>query len=261
MILNKNFLNDVINIGKFAGNEILKIYTKKNLNISYKNDSSPLTFADLISNKVILSNLKKLTPKIRIISEESVDSFIPGKYEDFYWCIDPLDGTKEFINKNGEFTVNIALIHKKRPVLGVIHIPTKNISYAALKSFGAFRIDHKGSFTKIHSCSGHSKSLRIVTSRSHLESDTMNFISINDGNILKAGSSLKFTLLAEGSADLYPRFSPTMIWDTAAGDIILEEAGGIIYDLNKKKLKYDPEYLKNPKFIARCKNLRFKNIL
>lgn len=252
-----------------AGREILRIYEEE-FSIDKKSDNSPLTLADINSHRIISEGLS-LTG-IPLLSEEGKD--IPyeiRKRWDFFWLVDPLDGTKEFIKRNGEFTVNIALIKGSRPVLGVIHAPVMRLLYYAIKDKGAYRAltDEDANIEKIISGSQklplYSKEIasyiRIVASRSHLSSETEAYINklkgkFKDLSFLSAGSSLKFCLIADGRADIYPRFAPTMEWDTAAGQAIVEEAGGRVLEAETgQPLVYNKKDLKNPYFIAISDNL------
>lgn len=241
----------LIEISIEAGEAILKFY-KDEIKVETKEDDSPLTKADLASHHVIVDALKKLTPETPIISEESgLPEYEERKEWKKYWLVDPLDGTKEFIKKNGEFTVNIALIENNKPVIGVVHIPAKKITYVGQKSVGSYKIDSDGQKTEVISTiPGKNKKVSIVTSRSHGSSDTedrvekMGFIV---GKSVPAGSSLKFCLVAEGTADIYPRFGPTMEWDTAAGDAVFRYSGndGERYS----PLEYNKPSMKNGEFV------------
>ena len=262
MFITLNFivmLRNVIEILLEAGEAVISIY-KQPFSVKYKGDNTPITEADEISHRIITEGLKKLTPEIPIISEEGKD--IPyeerKRYESF-WLVDPLDGTKEFIEKRDEFTLNVALITKEKPVLGVVYAPAKNTIYFAEKGKGAFRGEVVAGeifdSIKLPLKFGFEQPLKVVASRSHMDRRTEDFIKRLSSNlpieIKTAGSSLKFCLVAEGNADVYPRFSPTMEWDTAAGHAVLEEAGGLVYSLNTfKGLKYNKMNLKNNSFIA-----------
>lgn len=247
-----------------AGIEIMKIY-KSDFDVQYKSDNSPLTQADRAADKIICENLKKLYPDIKIISEEGEEiEYKERKNLQYYWCVDPLDGTKEFIQKNGEFTVNIALIYKDTPVLGVVYAPVIGELYYAKKGSGAF-LDNINEFYQIKSTiklpinnianNNIKNKLNIIVSKSHPSPETQNFIDELSKNnkifTISKGSSLKFCILASGGADIYPRFSPTMEWDSAAGDAIVREVGKITYQYaTGKPLVYNKENLLNPWFIA-----------
>jgi len=251
-------IENIIDIAKEAGGGIMEVY-EGDFEVEKKADNSPLTLADKKSNAIIISRLKALHPDIPFISEENklVDYAIRKEWE-YFWLIDPLDGTKEFIKRNGEFTVNIALVHLNKPVLGVIYIPDSAATYYAIKSKGSYKISDEASpkliKTKERSEDG---DLIVIGSRSHANERLQDFIAqqrkaYENVELISAGSSLKFCLVAEGRADIYPRFGPTMEWDTAAGDIIVEEAGGQVLT-NDKPLQYNKESLLNPWFIVQNK--------
>ena len=249
------FLNQVKSIATAAGRAILDIYQQDDVGIQTKSDQSPLTQADLASHNVIIKALKLLTPDISILSEEGHKL---NSEMDTFWCVDPLDGTKEFIKKNGEFTVNIALIYHHQPVLGVIHVPVTNETFMALQGEGAFKTQNNQTqrLTK-QTRENHAPPIFTV-SRSHLNEKTKAFINLHQAKTVTAGSSLKLTLLAEGKADAYPRFGPTSLWDMAAGHVILKETGGEIFTLDQQPLVYNITKILNPDLIAvRDKNLKF----
>jgi len=215
---------NIIAIAKKAGDEILKFYDEP-IEVEHKSDDSPLTKADLAAHHVIVDGLKRETPGVPIISEEGGIAEYPERKEwNRYWLGDPLDGTKEFIKKNGEFTVNIALIENRIPVFGVVHIPAIGVTYVGDQSKGSVKIDENGVRKKILSeVPDLSKPVRVVCSRSHGSSDMEKVLAekgVEIGEKVPAGSSLKFCLLAEGKADVYPRLGPTMEWDTGAGDAV-----------------------------------------
>ena len=258
-------IETAINAAIEAGKAILKIYGKAALEVELKEDQSPLTLADKDSHAVIKDMLKKTG--YPVLSEEGV----PVPYEErkqweYYWLVDPLDGTKEFIKRNGDFTVNIALIHKNRPSLGVVYVPvTKELYYASDK--GSWKavfdplIDRLREPLALSNRSFHKGgSIKIVASKSHLNEDTANFIRTLEKQfvrieILSRGSSLKFCMMAEGLADIYPRFGPTMEWDTAAGHAIAMHAGlEVLQAENGRELTYNKENLLNPCFIVKLKN-------
>ena len=253
--LDQTLLDHVKIIAEEAGQAILQIYHQDDFELQTKSDHSPLTQADLASHDIITKALKKLTPEIPILSEEG------DKLEadvDTFWCVDPLDGTKEFIKKNDEFTVNIALVEKRQPVLGVIHVPVMNETFMALQGEGAFKLldNQTQRLTKL-SDENHLP-LIFAVSRSHLNEKTKAFINRHQATTIPAGSSLKLTLLAEGKADAYPRFGPTSLWDMAAGHAILKETGGEIYTLDQQPLVYNINQILNPDLIAvRDKNMKF----
>ena len=251
-MLEKIELGRIEIIAKKAGEAIMEIY-QKDFTVEYKDDKSPLTQADLKANEIICNALKELYPNIPIMSEENkqVEYEVRKEWE-YYWCIDPIDGTKEFIKKNDEFTVNIALIYEKKPVLGVVYAPVIDEMYKAKKGFGAFKNNHRLPLQLNDSLK---EKLVVVASKSHLSKETQDFINKLDTNYIEQiskGSSLKFCMIATGEADIYPRLAPTMEWDTAAADAIVREAGKMTYEFyNKKSLVYNKEDLLNPWFVVR----------
>jgi len=255
--MQKNLLAKVIKISKEAGQKILEVYNDYNsfTQIDMKANNSPLTLADKVSNELISKRLHEISPEIPILSEEGKEMPYEerSKWSSF-WLVDPLDGTKEFIKRNGEFTVNIALVQFDRPVLGVVHIPVKDTIFFSEKGRGSFvtRIDTPSRSIYATPLNMTKRGLRIVCSRSHMSPEVEEYIKRFDSpQIVSMGSSLKFMLIAEGEADIYPRLSPTMEWDTAAAQIILEEAGGsVINQETQKPLQYNKRSLLNPHFIA-----------
>ena len=245
--LNQTLLDHVKIIAEEAGQAILDIYQQADIKVQMKSDQSPLTKADLASHFIITKALNKLTPMIPILSEEG--GRLEGDLETF-WCVDPLDGTKEFIKRNGEFTVNIALIKHHQPVLGVINIPVSNETYMAMQGEGAKKIKDQ----KVYILPKQQYEIRqspiFTVSRSHLNQQTQDFIEQHQAETIAAGSSLKLTMLADGLADAYPRFGPTSLWDMAAGHVILRETGGEIYTLNQQPLVYNVIKILNPDLIA-----------
>lgn len=238
-------LNDVIEVIKKASCEIMKIYETQEPNIRYKEDSSPVTQADMTSNKIILAGLSKISD-IPVISEETNVPYEVRKEWKRFFLVDPLDGTKDFIAKDNQFTVNIALIEGNKPVLGVISIPAENTVYWAEKGKGAYK-DGK----KIN-CNNERKVLIGSDSNFHSTEATLNFYKEhNISEIKRYGSALKFCKIAEGEIDVYARLNGTMEWDTAAGQIILNEAGGKITDLETgKEIVYNRENQRNNFFVA-----------
>ena len=257
-MLSKENLLEIVNISVDAGKVILNYYNE-NVDVIYKDDESPLTKADLASHKIITDSIKKITPDIPILSEEEfIDWKIRKKWKK-YWLIDPLDGTKEFIKKNDEFTVNIALIENNRPILGVIYTPALNELFYSIKNFGSYKILTKKKLNTLKEAKRisinkkKSNKIKIVGSRSHSNPILDKWVNknFNKFDILQKGSSLKFCLIAEGSADIYPRFGPTSEWDIAAGHIILEEAGGKLKSIDNKEILYnEKENILNPEFFA-----------
>ncbi len=245
---------DIVDIAREAGDAIMEIY-KRDFTIEYKDDKSPLTEADIKSNEIICTALATLYPDIPILSEENKAApYTDRKDWDYFWLIDPIDGTKEFIKKTGEFTVNIALIYKDTPVLGVVYAPVLEDMYYAKKDEGAFKNDQR---LPLKSNDHPDKTLKVVASVSHLSEETQAFIdnltSITEHvEQVSKGSSLKLCLVAEGEADLYPRLGPTMEWDTgAAHAVVLESGKQVVQYENDKPLVYNKENLLNPWFVVR----------
>ena len=257
--MNENFINnhlkeEVIKIILEANEAIMKIYLNSEYNIQIKEDNTPVTEADLLAHKIITKGLKKLTPEIKIVSEEDKNSlaFDLKDNKNLYWLLDPLDGTKEFIKRTGEFTCNIALIKNSRPFYGFVSIPTSGHVFHGGKNLGSYKRLNKFKEYAIK-CSIPQNPLRVIMSKSHVNKDTLNYI--NELKIeyetVQAGSSLKFIKIAEGEADLYPRLGLTSEWDTAAAHSILEGAGGAVLQLNGDPVIYNKEDILNPFFIAK----------
>ena len=251
-MLKKIAMEDIQNIALEAGRAIMKIY-QKDFSIEYKDDKSPLTEADLKSNEIICTKLQELYPYIPIMSEENKQvEYGERKKWEYYWCIDPIDGTKEFIKKNDEFTVNIALIHKNAPVLGVVYAPAINEMYRAKQGDGAYL---NGQKLPLKTNDNPSEKLYVVASKSHLSQETQEFIDaldIKEIEQVSRGSSLKLCMVALGEADIYPRLAPTMEWDTAAADAIVREAGKMTYRFhNNQPVVYNKENLLNPWFVVK----------
>ena len=251
----QSLIDPLCKIAIDAGNAILEVYNaSEGVQIEKKSDDSPLTQADRASNSVICDGLQKLHVQFPIVSEENkMVPFETRKTYEHYWLIDPMDGTKEFIKRNGEFTVNIALVKNNSVVLGVVYVPVSGCLYWAIKGIGAFKIVNKQQLKlKVADFTFSDDGLKVICSRSHLNEETRKFIEqLNDPVLISKGSSLKFLELAEGKAHLYPRVAPTMEWDTAAAQIILEEAGGKVLQYNTDKpVIYNKEDLLNPHFIA-----------
>lgn len=254
-------IRDIIEIAQDAGKIILSIYNQTETKHILKEDKSPLTEADIKSNAHIVKELKKITPKIPIVSEEEIN--IPfqkrSKWSE-YWLVDPLDGTKEFISRNGEFTVNIALIEECKPVFGVIDIPVMEKTFWGAKGFGSYEINKNKNEKKITTAKMSNGKIRILTSRSHGGKDMDIIKKISGHELIVAGSSLKFCLVANGKADAYLRLGPTCEWDIAAGEAIVENAGGILSDLSNKPIVYNKENKLNPYFFV-ASNQKIKGII
>ena len=249
-------LDELIKIIHLAGIEIIKIYKKK-VTKKYKSDNTPVTNADIRANDIICKGLKLHFPEISIVSEEQVKK---GKAAKKFWLVDPLDGTKEFLKGNGEFTVNIGLIENKKPVFGIIYMPTKNKLYFTKDKKSYFsKLSKKGQLTNMRKIKVKKRNKNIVIlSRSHSlakseieKAKKMIFRRFNANKIIRSGSSIKLCYIAHGLANVYPRFGTTMEWDTAAGDAILRFAGGRIRTLDHKILRYGKRNFKNASFIAR----------
>lgn len=235
-----------------ASEAILKVYNSNDFDVEKKEDNSPLTKADKKAHEAIVAHLEKTN--ICVLSEEGRNiPYNERKEWEYFWMIDPLDGTKEFIRRNGEFTINIALIKGNKPILGVIYVPVLGKMYWAIKKEKAY-LEFEGNVSKITSnkITLKDKGLKVVASQSHLNEETSNFLnSLESPEIITMGSSLKFMLIAEGKADVYPRFALTMEWDTAAAQIIVEESGANVFKKNKKNsLIYNKENLLNPHFLV-----------
>ncbi|MDX9815223.1 MAG: 3'(2'),5'-bisphosphate nucleotidase CysQ [Sulfurimonadaceae bacterium] len=251
MQFNEIDIEDLKNIALKAGEIIMEIY-KKDFSIDFKDDKSPLTEADLKSNEFICNELNKLYPNIPIMSEENKQiPYEERKDWEYYFCVDPIDGTKEFIKKNGEFTINIALIKNNIPYLGVVYAPALNELYWA---------DGKNSYKNNEKLplfinKNPKEKISVVASKSHLSAETQDFIDKLDSKKIEQiskGSSLKLCMVAEGVADIYPRLAPTMEWDTTAADAIVRCSGKMTYQYeNNKPMVYNKENLLNPWFVVR----------
>jgi 3'(2'), 5'-bisphosphate nucleotidase len=235
-----------------AGEAIMRVYGGASVAVQRKEDDSPLTLADLESQRVILEGLAALTPDVPVLSEESAQApWSERRGWDELWVVDPLDGTREFVKRNGEFTVNIALVDKHEPVLGVVAAPALGLLYWGASGVGAFS-QHRGAAPLQISVSAPQHPVRVVGSRSHASPETAGYLARLGAHVMTGmGSSLKFCLIAEGRADLYPRFGPTSEWDTAAGQAVLEAAGGHVTRLDGHRLRYNcRESLINGDFLA-----------
>ncbi len=248
----KSLVDPIVALAEDAGRAILEVYST-DFAVQTKDDESPLTQADLASHRWIDAGLRSLTPDLPIISEESgLPDFEERSQWQRYWIVDPLDGTREFVNRNGEFTVNIALIEDGRPVLGVVHVPVMNRTYVGCKGIGAQRRDADGSPYAIRVVETCASPARIVGSRSHRGASLDAYLTnVGDHNMVPMGSSLKFCVVAEGDADLYPRLGPTSEWDTAAAQAVVEQAGGSVVTLDGKPMKYNTKAdILNPHFFV-----------
>jgi 3'(2'), 5'-bisphosphate nucleotidase len=238
-----------------AGEAILAHYAEQRTRLAEKADGSPLTAADLAAHRIIEDGLHRHYPHLPVISEESADKNLAAGQTDF-WLVDPLDGTREFLNGNGEFTVNIALIENGQPLLGVVHAPALGRTWLGQRGTGAWRMSAHAASTLTEDIepirvATQADAVRVVASRSHADARTMELLaSIPQYKLVSAGSSLKFCMVAEGSADLYPRLGTTMEWDTAAAQCVLEAAGGKVIDMDGKPLHYRKADWRNPHFLA-----------
>lgn len=246
------YLEGVRALAAEAGRRILDVYERE-FTITHKGDRSPLTEADHAAHEAIAAGLLRQTPDIPLLSEESAAvDYTKRSCWVRYWLVDPLDGTKEFINRNGEFTVNIALIESGRPVLGVVYVPVLGLSYYACRAHGAFK--QKGNEPprrlQARRYEGRGRPV-VVASRSHPAPRLADFLkAIGEHDLVSMGSAMKFCLVAEGAADVYPRLGPTMEWDTAAAQCVVEEAGGRVTDWQGQPLVYNKPDLHNPPFIV-----------
>jgi 3'(2'), 5'-bisphosphate nucleotidase len=238
---------DVCELARQAGEKIMHFY-KGDAAVTWKKDASPLTAADTASHDFLVKSLRSLVPEAAIISEESheaVDGLLDAA--GWSWLVDPLDGTKEFLKGTGEFTVNVALIEAGQPILGVVHAPALGLTYWGRRNSGAWRKARDQAPTPISTRQADSPSLSVVASKDHAGPLVRTMLSrLSTPQLQSMGSSLKFCLVAEGKADLYLRDLPTMEWDTAAAQCIVEAAGGGVYTLNRKPLGYGKVGLKNP---------------
>jgi 3'(2'), 5'-bisphosphate nucleotidase len=259
MNIDKDLLHEIAALSVLAGKTIMNVYASADFDVSYKEGDSPLTRADTEANDIIVAGLKRLTPEVPILSEECKEApFNERKQWDEFWLVDPLDGTKEFIKKSGEFTVNIALIKNNSPVMGVVHMPTTGTTYSALVGLGAFKETDGNAPKAIHVAGYTEGTLKVVASVSHrnpeleLFLNSLNKAQENNGGVeaLSMGSSLKLCLVAEGAAHLYPRIGLTMEWDTGAAHCVVIAAGGRVTDLKGDDLQYNKENLLNPFFMV-----------
>jgi 3'(2'), 5'-bisphosphate nucleotidase len=239
-------------IARRAGDAILHVYGQ-DFAVAEKSDQSPLTAADIASNRIIVQGLGEIDAGVPVLSEEGADiPYATRRLWPEYWLIDPLDGTREFVKRNGEFTVNIAHIRHGEPVLGVVHVPVSGVSYVGQQGRGAWRVEGDNAPRPIHVREHLQQPVRVAGSRSHAGDSLRRFLErLGDHEIVSMGSSLKLCLVAEGSADVYPRLGPTSEWDTAAAQAVVEAAGGLVTDTRLEPLRYNTkESLLNPHFLA-----------
>ncbi len=245
-------LQQVIVIARQAGAAIMTVYAQV-FDVQHKHDNSPLTQADLAAHDIIEAGLGQLVPELPVLSEESaVIPYATRRQWDKYWLVDPLDGTREFIKRNGEFTVNIALIENHRPVMGVVYAPALDLLFYATEGQGAYKQTGYNTPQPIKSRVYDAAQVTVAGSRSHAGEELIRFLDrMGPHTLLSIGSSLKICLVAEGSADVYPRLGPTSEWDTAAAQCVLHEAGGRLIDIDGDSFRYNhKESLLNPYFFA-----------
>jgi 3'(2'), 5'-bisphosphate nucleotidase len=247
-------LPDVRRIAQEAAEVILQIYATADFRVDFKADDSPLTQADLAAHRLIVSRLQALTPDVPILSEESQGiTYQARQHWSRFWLVDPLDGTREFVQRNGEFTVNIALVQQHRPVLGVVHVPVQHLTYWAAEHLGAFKTEQEHTVT-LQANRTLASPMKVVASRSHAGAETQAFLDNLRHDyaleVVSKGSALKLCMVAEGAADLYPRLGPTMEWDTAAAQCVVEQAGGRATTLENAPLQYNKANLLNPFFMV-----------
>jgi 3'(2'), 5'-bisphosphate nucleotidase len=246
----QSLLDQVLEIADIASRKVMEIY-QTDFEVQTKDDNSPITAADLASHHVIVDGLKALTPDIPILSEESANApWSERQGWTRFWLVDPIDGTKDFTNRTGEFTVNIALIENGEPVMGVVTAPALNEAYWGIKGEGAWKREADGSTRKLEVVNPPA-AVRAVASKNHMNEETRTFIEqLGDHELVQAGSSLKFCRIAEGQADIYPRLGPTCEWDTGAAHAVLVAAGGKVTQLDGTPLAYGKENVLNPYFVA-----------
>ncbi len=259
MIIDEALVGAVIDIADAAGRAIMEVYEGPDFEVEKKADDSPLTVADKRANAVIIKALEELTPHIPILSEESKQvDYEERKGWSRFWLVDPLDGTKEFIKRNGEFTVNIALVEggggpgeTGSPVFGVVHGPAVGTTYWGIVDEGAYKKDKGGEAMVIKAGGYEGGPVKVVASRSHGSTALDGFLEkVGTHERVSMGSSLKLCLVADGTAHIYPRLGPTMEWDTAAANAVVLAAGGRVTDLEGRPLRYNKEDLLNPFFIV-----------
>ncbi len=243
----------LIQLAREAGGEIMRIYDADEISVETKADDSPLTNADVASHRAIVAGLAAMTPDIPVLSEESAT--LPWNVRrawSRYWLIDPLDGTKEFVKRTHEFTVNIALIEDGYPTIGVVYAPAISTLYHGVAGGGAFKQRLDGAPEPIRVSDSLHRPVRVVGSKSHATESLRYFVDcVADGELVSMGSSLKFCLVAEGEADIYPRLGPTSEWDTAAAQCVVEQAGGQVTTLDLKRFRYNTkDSLLNPEFLV-----------
>ncbi|MBM7455584.1 3'(2'), 5'-bisphosphate nucleotidase [Oceanisphaera litoralis] len=256
MSVTQELLDQVDTIARAAGDAIMEIYGRE-FTIEQKEDKSPLTEADAAAHHLIMDQLALLPLQAPVLSEEDTASFAGADDNGRYWLVDPLDGTKEFIKRNGEFTVNIALIEHGKPVLGVVYAPALNVGYVAAKGLGAFKTEGNTAPVAIRVAEhAADQPWRVVGSRSHAGDSLLQLLDkLGEHELVAMGSSLKLCLVAEGVADAYPRLGPTSLWDTGAAQCVVEQAGGSVVQLNGEPLSYaNTREVLNPFFLVLGEN-------
>lgn len=250
--MNQNTLDEVVAIARQAGEAIMAVYTQV-IEVQHKHDNSPLTQADLAAHNIIENSLSTLVPELPVLSEESAAiPFATRRQWGNYWLVDPLDGTREFIKRNGEFTVNIALIENHRPVMGVVYAPALDLLFYAAAGQGAYRQSGNEPPRGIHARAFDASQITVAGSRSHAGEELTRFLDrMGPHTLISMGSSLKICMVAEGLADVYPRLGLTSEWDTAAAQCVLEEAGGRLIGMDNVPFRYNlKDNLLNPHFFA-----------
>ena len=250
-LLANDTIDRVLALSRAAGESILKVYNRPGaVAVASKDDASPLTEADLAAHHALVAGLTALSGAVPVVSEEDEASLVHRLPSGCFWLIDPLDGTKEFIARNGEFTVNVALVVDGEPVFGVVHAPVIDQLFVGVRGEGAFR-ERAGRRESIRVATRGAAPMRVVASRSHMTDATAAYLTrLGAHTLVQAGSSLKFCRVAEGAADAYPRIGPTAEWDTAAAQAVLEAAGGVVHDLNGRPLRYGKTVNRNEGFVA-----------
>lgn len=254
-LLEPEIKSAIIDLLKQAGQAIMTYYHDLTFDVEIKSDNSPVTSADLASDSILTAGLQQLTPLWPVISEEATHyTYDQRKAMEYFWLLDPLDGTKEFLNHTDEFTINLALIHDESPVAGFIFMPVTNELYFAIKGYGSFQVLESNIEIPIQvsNFTLDDSHLRVVSSRNYTDPRTDTYIRhLQSPTIIAKGSALKFVWIAKGAADYYPRMIHIMEWDTAAGQILIEEAGGKLVEASSgKPLKYNKPVMVNPYFIA-----------
>ncbi|OUS05501.1 3'(2'),5'-bisphosphate nucleotidase [Gammaproteobacteria bacterium 54_18_T64] len=273
-IVNTDIVDEVVALCRRAGEAILEVYARSDLGVEVKSDESPLTAADLAAHHILVGGLEGLLEGVPVLSEEAAAPPFSERIQwQRYWIIDPLDGTKEFIKRSGEFTVNVALVDNHVPVLGVVHVPVSGVTYTGLSGSGAYKMEGEqpGQAISVRTMSGRGGTdnpVTVVASRSHgagAVDDLLRRLAkdLGETDTCNMGSSLKLCLVAEGSADIYPRLAPTMEWDTAAAQAVVEAAGGQVLNFDLEPLRYNrKDELLNPYFyVLGDSSFPWKNLL